>query len=238
MLIDAEPSPPPPTVQEQAGGIRIDSLTAKVTSRRTPIRLAIACMTKRPVAMGTWLLHHRHHLGVERFYLRVEETVSLAELFARPQWSGAVRATFCDGACVRDNGTAQTERQMAHLSVAIADARATGLTHILHVDDDELIYAPNGVAALLEALSNLPAHVCSAHALTMEALVPSDQCINPFAEGGVFRHRPSEYASYGNDHSYGSTGKSFGGPCMRVHACLSNSLAKSSQELSSLPRLT
>ena len=111
--------------------------------------------------METWLSHH-FELGVTRFYLRVESTPALKELFGQPPWLDCVHADFVE-AGIRDNSSKQTDRQMQHLNAAIGHARADGFQLMLHVDDDELLYAPSGADALHEYLSNLPVHVCNAH---------------------------------------------------------------------------
>ena len=158
--------------------------------------------------MTTWLRHHVEHVGVCRFYMRVEDTPDLVHLFNQPLWRDIVEAQFDDRNLVRDNGSFQTARQTEHVNFAISRARAAGFSHLLFLDDDELLYAPNGRRALWEHIAGLPANVCEAHALTVEALVPSAACEDPFSEAGVFRHRPSEYGSYGADALVGSTGKS------------------------------
>lgn len=176
------------------------------------VRLACACMTKQPDNFMTWLRHHHERIGIERFYLRVEDTQGLASLLSRPPWSELVCVTYHDEQHnVRDNGPAQTARQTTLVDASIRDARSRGLTHILHLvrslathvtprnwplcgpsillhacewqDDDELLYAPSGLNVLHEELAAIEARgYTSAHALTLEALVPSVACTAPFDE--------------------------------------------------------
>ena len=77
------------------------------------------------------------------FVPQVEDTPELATLFSTPPWDRLVLATF-------DNGTkrdyfAQMDRQSAHIADTLPRARAIGLTHLLHIDDDELLYCSQGV---------------------------------------------------------------------------------------------
>lgn len=71
------------------------------------------------------------------------------------------------------------------------------MTHLLHLDDDELLFVPHGIGPLHATLRRLPREIGNVHALTLEALVPSLDCQNPFAEARVFRHQPVRYSSYG-----------------------------------------
>ena len=88
------------------------------------VKLALACMTKQPNDFETWLAHHAS-IGISRFYLRIEGTPELAKVLDQPRWRQCVHATFVE-AGVRDNGGAQTDRQMKHLNEAISHARAEG----------------------------------------------------------------------------------------------------------------
>ena len=195
---------PPPERLNRPQQLSIASL---LSPRRSPrLKIALACMTKEPNDMETWLSHH-FELGVTRFYLRVESTPALKELFGQPPWLDCVHADFVE-AGIRDNSSKQTDRQMQHLNAAIGHARADGFQLMLHVDDDELLYAPSGADALHEYLSNLPVHVCNAHALTIEAMMPTHKSRFPFREAIAFRHVPASYGSYGADGM--SCGKSFG----------------------------
>ena len=109
------------------------------------VRIAVACMTRQPLGMAIWLAHHAQHCQVSRFYIRVEATPELRALFDQSPWCDLVRAEFIDGDdCVRDNGSLQANRQGAHVNESVVAARAEGYTHLLHIDDDELLYLPAG----------------------------------------------------------------------------------------------
>ena len=180
VLIDVEPAAPSESSAKDQP-LSIAALLAPHTtasgSSPDPARIAVATMTKQPLAFETWLTYHRQVLGIEKFYLRVEDTPSLAQLLATPPWDRLVDASFHEGAhLVQDNGTEQTSRQDAHVKEAIVKARAAGCTHILHIDDDELLYAPSGVDALRRELGAGDgagaAGIVNVHALTLEALYP------------------------------------------------------------------
>ena len=187
---------------------RIDAPPPRTNKKAEPaIRLGVVCMTKKPIHLDSWLSHHANALGVVRFYLRVEDTPELAALLDQPPWSKLVRARFIKKPTARDYG-GQTQRQVTFVDDAIEWARADNLTHLLHCDDDELLYAPNGLEALQAVLRNLPPTIFNVHAYTLEALVPRAECDNPFAECVAFKHKPLEYSSYGSASH--NAGKSMG----------------------------
>ena len=179
--------------------IDLSSRDAETSSTAAPprVRIAVVCMTKKPCHLETWLWHFRDAVGATRFYLRVEDTPELKPLLSSPPWNELVRARFVVRKTVRD-WSGQTARQVTFVNDAIDWARDDGITHLLHCDDDELLYLPRGQAALIEALNQLPVDIVNVHALTLEALVPSIECTNPFAEARVFKHRPFDYSSYGS----------------------------------------
>jgi hypothetical protein len=175
-------------------------------------------MTKTPTSFDVWLRYHTDALHVHKFYVRVEDTPELEPLLTSPPWSELVEATFHTDT-VRD-WSGQTSRQFDHVCSAISKARRDGLTHLLHIDDDELVFCPGGLRALQRELSRAPSRgTYNLHALTLEALVPrstgalaesEEQPGAPchFATCRAFRHRRVTFSAYGG--SPVSAGKSFG----------------------------
>ena len=210
-----EPTPASQEPNEKSKPLKIAALvngTGKADE--PPVRLGVACMTKGPLGFRTWLHYYHTVLGVHRIYLRVEDTPGLRELLAEAPWDSLVQASFHSGKqLVRDNGFAQTERQDAHVRASIPSAERDGCTHLLHCDDDELLYCPSGVQAfhreLIDRGEGPRKHgALSFHALTIEATYPRvlrDASADPFREAYAFRHQPREYSSYGG--TSGSTGK-------------------------------
>ena len=166
------------------------------------IRLAIVTMSKHPPNLDSWLAYHWIVLGAERFYLRIEDTPSLQPLLAVAPWADLVDATFATnpmpGAIAQ-----QMQRQVDHVVTAIAAARKRGMSHLLHIDDDEMLYAPSGVAALHAALRRATAHTVSLKFRNVEALVPTDENANPFATSRALLHAPPAFTAYTNGKSMG-----------------------------------
>ena len=50
------------------------------------VRLGIASMTADPADLEQWLAYHRRVVGVEKFFLQIEDTPELAALRREPPW--------------------------------------------------------------------------------------------------------------------------------------------------------
>jgi hypothetical protein len=168
--------------------------------------LAVACMTKHPSNFPTWLLYHRRMVGVEHFFLRVEDTPVLEKFLSTEPWSTFVTVDSAHST-VRD-WEGQTNRQCEHVRRSIKAARNAGITHLLHIDDDELLYLPHGFNLLRATILRAPAETADFHCLNLEAMAPSIDCVNPFVECTAFRHCSSDYCAYGG--GLRSKGKSIG----------------------------
>jgi hypothetical protein len=220
--------PPPAAKPGSPSPLNIKALLAPpAAAAPLPVRLAVVCMTKRPLSFRTWLEYFHTAVGVSRFYIRVEDTPELRELFREDPWASLVEASFHEGeGLVRDNGSQQTERQDRHVKRAIEAARRDECTHLLHCDDDELLFLPSGLAAFRRELEQSSASYArgngggytSFHALTIEATYPrvlaghdvggAGGAEDPFRAAVAFRHRPADYSSYGGLSC--STGKAIG----------------------------
>ena len=103
----------------------LETSTASSSTHAETIRLALCSMTKRPDNIETWLRHHVVHAGVERFYLRVEDTQELEELLRRPPWDALVKAKFAYKSKANErNWNTQTARQERFVNDAIAWAKS------------------------------------------------------------------------------------------------------------------
>ena len=158
----------------QPQGAHRSECSSSVFGARHALRVGIVCMTKQPQHMHTWLTYHHGCCGIERFYLRVEDTPDLAALLKG--WHGIVNADYAEGGAYQDIPA----RQVAHVATAIVKARADGLNYLLHIDDDELLYCAGGLARLHEALLAAPDGTVELHISNIEALAPSMDCAQPF----------------------------------------------------------
>lgn len=179
--------------------------------REPPPRLGIVVMTKRPINFVHWLAYHWQIVGIVRFFVQCEDTPELARLLCYPPWSEHVETTFV--AKTRRDYFVQMDRQATHIASAVPRARAAGIDWLLHVDDDELLYCPQGPGALWSALRSAPAAACDAHLHNLEALAPDASCSAPFASCTTFLVATSRYTSYTNGKSLGRVSR----PGLRAH---------------------
>lgn len=163
-------------------------------------RIGIVCLTNNPVDFRTWISHHKN-TGIERMYVRVEDTPQLVDEL-RTMADPSVRI-FCDR---NDGGNPLSyftvmDRQAKHVDEVIQLARSEGLTHLLHIDDDELLYFPAGKRTFLVEL--LRAKGSSVRLENIEAIYDASNCSNPFHTTTHFCIRPSEFTAYANGKSIG-----------------------------------
>jgi len=107
----------------------------------------------------------------------------------------------------------QMDRQAAHIANAIPLARAAGFTHLLHIDDDELVHCAAGAEAFMRELATSDPAKPDVHLSNVEALLPLPDCANPFTQARAFRHHPTKFCSYTNGKSVGL----LAAPALRSH---------------------
>ncbi|KAL3920411.1 MAG: hypothetical protein SGPRY_005259, partial [Prymnesium sp.] len=182
------------------------------------VHLGLVSMLKKPAHIETWLTYYRDVIGIERFFLKVnqatrlvysdgllvwmrllsasyvEDTPELEPLFAQEPWCNLVDTSFDEG--TQRDYFAQMDRQSTHMANTIPK-----VCLILFLIPRPLkgIGADRLRAELAQASSKRP----DLHMMNVEALFPSESCGNPFKEATVFRHCPTKYCSYTNGKSFG-----------------------------------
>ena len=117
------------TAHEKGNRLITSPLPAISTPAAGTFKLAIVTMTKRPSNFVTWLTYHKDVVGVQHFYIRVEDTPSLELYLSKPPWSALCTVTAAQST-VRD-WSGQTSRQMTHVQRSIRKAVEAGYTHLL-----------------------------------------------------------------------------------------------------------
>lgn len=168
-------------------------------SERNRVKLAIVMLTKNPLGLETWLKHHRHTIGVEHFYLRVEEYDRVANILEKSCWKQCVKVER-----VQDHLSyfSLQKRQITFVNEAIRSARRDGVTHLIHIDDDELIHCPMGASVFRRCLSHMDASCLRMR--NVEAVYSQSECVDPFRTTTLFETDPHKFAAYVNGKPIGN----------------------------------
>lgn len=166
------------------------------------VRIGIVVVTKQPIAFETWLSYHMKLVGVQHFFVSVEDTPELVRLLATDQWKENVTVHASTGDVT--SYFTLMERQEKHVNRSVEEARSMGLTHLIHVDDDELVYLPNGRALFERHLSRRRSDDYSYfHMTNLEAVYDRSECVDPFRSVQYFNTTPETFSAYTNGKSIG-----------------------------------
>lgn len=113
-------------------------------------RVAIAVMMRRPVDLFLWLKHHRT-LGIDHFFLRVEDTAGMEE-YLTSQSDITFEIKESDKG---NNYETLQQRQIAFVNQSLEKAKKMGIQWLFHIDADELL---EGSLSFLAALP--PTYMC------------------------------------------------------------------------------
>ena len=136
---------------------------------KSNVVVGIASVMRKPIDLPLWFRHHRNVLGVQRFYIRLEDAgeVSLEEEFLKlsPLTQGAVRyelghSDFKE----RDNFKSLQQRQIEFVNRSLQHAKDDGVDVLFHIDSDDLLDGS------LEFLKSIPENVKCLHIENVEAL--------------------------------------------------------------------
>lgn len=157
--------------------------TNKKESFVIPPKIAIVSMMKNPKNIETWLEIHRH-LGIQRFYIRLEDTPELINVLkSQPD----VSLDISNSTGVNEYVEIQN-RQAKMVDKALVDARKDGLDWLIHIDSDEILKGN------LEEIANLPETTRTFWMQNYEALYNSV----PTEEDNCFRAK--KFADCSIDH--------------------------------------
>lgn len=154
-------------------------------------RVGIVCMTKRPIAFDTWIEYHRT-LGIRHFFIRIEDTPDLLK-----EHGDDVTVTRSDG---DQTYMLQMNRQNDHVNDSISKCSDLDITHLLHIDDDELLYCSRGFGNFCNQLIMNNMYACL-HLRNYEALASHKDVQDPFKECTHFKTDSKTFTAYANGKS-------------------------------------
>jgi len=170
-----------------------------------PARVAIVLLSRHPPSLHRWLSYHVHYMGVEHVFMLIEDTPEFSRMWESlpvalqshvTVWRGSAPPTDRDQRPADDYETLQA-RQLKTMAAAKVAAANMGISWLIHIDDDELLYAPvqRSVGSIL---ASMPASFDQAFIPNVEAVYPSTEIKSCFVETRQINVNPVTFVSYAN----------------------------------------
>lgn len=164
---------------------------------------AIAACVKQPVNFKFWLDYHLNQCGVSKIFLRIQDTPELQDLI--DLYSQEVEAVFVDSGKSYANDYYKLQNfQIDFVNGIVNKLKADNplsYTHLIHIDDDELIYFPSGPEAFWDELQAFPGFGCYS-IQNIEACY--ERPFNNLFTAQYFCIESTEYVAYANGKSIAS----------------------------------
>lgn len=173
-----------------------------------PARVAVVMLSRHPPDLALWLTYHLDYMGVERVFMQVEDTPEFNKTWEGLANEHRQRVTVWRPALAeRGLGTRPSDdyetlqrRQLRAMSRAKEAAAVQGIDWLVHIDDDELLYAPMH-RTIGDLLGSMPANFDQAYIPNVEAIYPSAEVKNCFLETVEINVNAYTFASYANGKS-------------------------------------
>lgn len=175
------------------------------TPQAKQARVAVVLLSRRPPNLDLWLKYHLGYMGIEHVFIDVEDTPEFNTTWAglrntERQHVTLWKATPADrgfGSRPADDYETLQRRQLKAMRRAKEEAAERGIDWLLHIDDDELLYTPMH-RKLGELLAAMPPNFDQAFIPNVEAVYPSADIQNCFADTTEINVNPYTYNSYAN----------------------------------------
>lgn len=177
--------------------------------------VCVFSLIRKPFNFDTWLDYHIS-IGVDYFFLKIEDTPELKELVDRyPN----VFVTYDDSSIKSNNYWTLIDRQKSFFDSIRIELERLKVDWIFHLDSDELLCVEN----LKSLLSDIDNNYDSIHFSNYEGVYDSDDLENPFIDCNKFRFR--KLLAYANGKSAARVNQNlswsgphkFGGNCFKVN---------------------
>ena len=164
------------------------------------VRLGITTKVKDPLDFFTWLEYHKR-VGVERFYIQVDRTPGLVEKLRRSAYADMIDVTESTGNPTTYKGVfdrRNDEEQNRHNNRSIKKAKRDGITHLAHIDGDELLYFPVGKDAFFAEMSQTlgDTTISSLEMRSLEGVYEFSNCVSFFNTTRAFCASGYNHTSY------------------------------------------
>mmetsp|Transcript_12350 Transcript_12350/g.43505 ORF Transcript_12350/g.43505 Transcript_12350/m.43505 type:complete len:535 (-) Transcript_12350:110-1714(-) len=167
-------------------------------------RVAVVMLSRRPPDLRLWLEYHMGHMGVEHLFLQVEDSPGFNTTFGSLKPSMQQRVTVWRAAAQvsgdtrpQDDYETLQKRQISVMARAKQVSTEMGISWLIHIDDDELLYSPTHRHAG-DLLAQMPNSFDQAYIPNAEAVYPSADVTNCFAQTTEINVNAFTFASYAN----------------------------------------
>jgi len=181
---------------------------ASLSAPSSKAKVAIVLLSRRAPDLKTWLQYHLDYMGVTHVFMDVEDsphfdeawqTLSQADKDRVSVWKNSPTGDQADARPVDDYTTLQA-RQLSAMRRAKTASKQMGIDWLLHIDDDELLYAPLQ-RAIGEILATVPNGFDQAYLPNIEAVYDSADVKSCFTETSKVNMNRYTFVSYANGKS-------------------------------------
>lgn len=141
----------------------------KIKKRKMLPKVAISCMTRKPIDFKKWLDHH-FSMGIHKIFLRIEETPDLQQIINKHRFKKRIYAIYVNKVDKTNNWHTIQNRQEEFTNTVIQLCKKENIHWLFqNIDDDELLYnKTKNIPAFLRTKDNFDAIFVP----TVEAVYP------------------------------------------------------------------
>eukprot|EP00931_Biecheleriopsis_adriatica_P074239 TRINITY_DN48343_c0_g1_i1.p1 TRINITY_DN48343_c0_g1~~TRINITY_DN48343_c0_g1_i1.p1 ORF type:complete len:498 (+),score=103.80 TRINITY_DN48343_c0_g1_i1:91-1584(+) len=184
-------------------------------------KVAIVMLSRHPPDLLTWLRYHLHHVGVQHVFIKAEESPTIEEAMSQLSSDDRSRVTLWKLEAIdslqadlltahdsrpQDDYTTLQSRQMTTMARAKEESEKMGIDWLIHIDDDELLYAPQH-RKIGDLLANMPENFLQAYMPNVEAVYESADVKSCFMETKKVNLNRVAFQSYANGKAAVRIGK-------------------------------
>jgi len=162
--------------------------------------VAIVLLSRRAPDLKTWLQYHLDYMDVKHVFMDVEDSPHFDEAWQSLSKADQDRVTVWKAPPrmrPQDDYTTLQGRQTAAMTRAKTACKQMGIDWLLHIDDDELLYAPLH-RPIGEILASVPQGFGQAYVPNVEAIYGSSDVKSCFTETSKVNMNRYTFVSYAN----------------------------------------
>lgn len=167
------------------------------------IQLVIVSCIKNPINFDFWINYHLNKCNIKKIFLKVDNTPNLKMLI--DQYPNIIEAEYINEDLYEsDRYFKLIDWQIEYINKIINKCKSNPhyqFSHILHIDDDELLYFPNGINYFYEEI-NLNNNFDNYAIKNVEGVYPDK--VNNIFKSPFFCFNTFKFTAYVNGKSFGN----------------------------------